>query len=245
MTAAAETQADLLVSGAEALGIRLTEAQARQFVRYYAELARWNERVNLTAITEWEAVQSRHFLDSISAALALPAETLQAGSFIDVGSGGGFPGIPMKLAFPGMRCTLLDSTAKKTAFLAHLRDALELQDISVRTGRAETLARALDMREQFDVAFARAVAEVAALAELTLPFARVGGLVVMHKKADAAAEIERAQGAIETLGGCLREVIPVTLPKLEDRALVVLEKRRPTHERYPRRPGMPSKRPLT
>ena len=244
MATATELQADILTAGAEALGIRLTEAQERQFVRYYAELVRWNERVNLTAITEWEAVQTRHFLDSLTAAQALPAEMLQSASFIDVGSGGGFPGIPLNLAFPGMRGTLMDSTAKKTAFLTRACEALELQDILVRTDRAETLAHHDGYREKFDIALARAVAEVATLAELTLPFVRVGGTVIMHKKADIAAELERGQGAIETLGGSVREVLPVKLAGLQDRALVVLEKLRPTPERYPRRPGMPSKRPL-
>ena len=245
MAIAAEIQADLLATGAKALGIRLSETQTSRFVRYYDELARWNERVNLTSITEWEAVQSRHFLDSLSAAQALSPQMLQSGSFIDVGSGGGFPGLPLKLAFPGMRGTLLEATAKKTAFLAHLSEILELEDISVRTGRAETLAHEAEMREAFDMALARAVAEVATLAELTLPFVRVGGIVVMHKKADIADELEQAQGAIETLGGRLREVLPVTLPGLDERALVVLEKQHPTPERYPRRPGMPAKRPLT
>ena len=245
MVIAAEIQADLLATGAKALGIRLSETQTSRFVRYYDELACWNERVNLTSITEWEAVQSRHFLDSLSAALALSPQMLQFGSFIDVGSGGGFPGLPLKLAFPGMRGTLLEATAKKTAFLAHLSEILELEDISVRTGRAETLAHDAEMREAFDMALARAVAEVATLAELTLPFVRVGGIVVMHKKADIADELEQAQGAIETLGGRLREVLPVTLPGLDERALVVLEKQHPTPERYPRRPGMPAKRPLT
>ena len=239
-----EIQADYLISGAETLGVKLTETQAQQFVRYYAELARWNQRVNLTSITGWEAVQSRHYLDSLAAAKALPAEMLHAGTFIDVGSGGGFPGIPMKMAFPGMRGTLLDATAKKTAFLEHAREALDLRHIAVLTGRAETLAHEDELRESFDVAFSRAVAEIATLAELTLPFVHVGGLVVMHKKADVAAEIVRAQSAIETLGGRVHEVVPVALPALDDRTLVVLEKQRPTPERYPRRAGMPSKRPL-
>ena len=245
MATATELQADILTAGAEALGVSLTEAQARQFVRYYAELARWNERVNLTAITEWEAVQSWHYLDSLSAAAALPPDSLRSGLFIDVGSGGGFPGIPMKLAFPGMRGMLLDSTAKKTAFLAHVREALGLEGVSVRTGRAEAVAHDAEMREGFDVAFARAVAEVATLAELTLPFVRVGGTVVLHKKAGIRAELERGIGAVETLGGSVREVLPVELPGLHDRALVVLDKNLPTPERYPRRPGMPAKRPLT
>ena len=245
MATATELQADILLSGAESLGITLTGTQTKKFVRYYTELVRWNRRVNLTAVTEWEEAQVRHFLDSLSAAQALPSLMLRSGAFIDVGSGGGFPGIPMKLAFPGMAGTLLDSTAKKTAFLAHARNVLGLQDMTVSTGRAETAAHDTAMREKFDIAFARAVAGVAALAELTLPFVRVGGLVVMHKKAGIDAELERSQNAIETLGGRLREVMPVSLPGLEDRSLVVLEKRNATHERYPRRPGMPAKRPLT
>lgn len=245
MATAIEIQADILVSGADGLDIRLTETQTSQFVRYYAELVHWNKRVNLTAITDWDAVQSRHFLDSLTATQALPSEMLKSGAFIDVGSGGGFPGIPIKLAFPGTRGTLLDSTAKKTAFLAHVCDALDLQDMTVRTGRSETLAHEVEMRKSFDIAFARAVADVAALAELTLPFVRVGGLVILHKKANISDELERAQGAIETLGGELRDVLSVTLTELNDNALVVIEKRRPTPDRYPRRPGMPAKRPLT
>ena len=245
MATAAEIQTGNLVAGAEALGIVLTDAQARRFVRYYAELARWNERVNLTAITDWDAAQSLHFLDSLSAARALSPELLASCEFVDVGSGGGFPGIPMKLAFDGMRGTLLDSTAKKTAFLSHAVETLELRDMSVRTGRAETLAHDADMRERFDIAFARAVAEVAALAELTLPFVRVGGVVVLHKKADIAAELSRAETALDTLGGSLRESLPVSISGiLGDRTLVVIEKHSRTPARYPRRPGMPAKRPL-
>ena len=245
MATATELQADLLLSGAESLGITLTGTQTSLYVRYYTEFVRWNSRVNLTAVTEWEEAQVRHFLDSLSASQALSPVMLRSSTFIDVGSGGGFPGIPMKLAFPGMAGMLLDSTAKKTAFLAHACDVLGLRDMTVCTGRAETVARDHGMREKFDIAFARAVAEVAALAELTLPFVRVGGLVVMHKKAGIAAELERAQNAIETLGGRLREVMPVSLPGVDGRSLVVLEKQSTTPERYPRRPGMPAKRPLT
>lgn len=245
MATATELQAGLLVLGAESLGITLSGTQEIQYVRYYTELVRWNRRANLTAITEWEEAQVRHFLDSLSAAQSLPPFMLRSGAFIDIGSGGGFPGIPMKLAFPGMTGALLDSTAKKTAFLAHTCDVLGLHDMTVLTGRAETAARDAGLREKFDIAFARAVAEVAVLAELTLPFVRVGGLVVMHKKAAISAEIERAQNAIETLGGRVREVMPVSLPGLDDRSLVVLEKHSATPERYPRRPGMPAKRPLT
>ncbi len=245
MATATELQADILTGGAKRLGIRLSEAQIQRFVRYYTELARWNARTNLTAITDWEAVQSRHFLDSLSVAQALPDETLQSGRFIDIGSGGGFPGIPMKLAFPGMRGALLDSTAKKTAFLTHVCEALELRDISVITARAETAAQEAELRETFDVAFARAVSGVATLAELTLPFVRVGGLVVLHKKSNIDAELESARGAVGRMGGTLREMPAIKLDGLDSRTLVVLEKQRPSPEGYPRRPGMPAKRPLT
>ncbi len=245
MAVSAEIQTDSLALGARKLGVRLTRTQASRFVRYYAELVRWNKRVNLTAITDWESALLRHFLDSLSAAQALPPRLLREGTFVDVGSGGGFPGLPLKLAFPGMRGTLLDATAKKTAFLGHVCETLELQDIAVCTGRAETLAHDTAMREAFDIAFSRAVAEVGTLAELTLPFVRIGGVVVMHKKSDVSAELERGRSAIETMGGRIDAALPVTLPGLDDRMLVVLEKVRPTPKRYPRRPGMPAKRPIS
>ena len=245
MAVSSEIRTEALVSGAVELGVGLTAAQARGFVRYYAELVHWNERVNLTRITDWDAAVMRHFLDSLSVVRALSPDTLSGGAFVDVGSGGGFPGIPLKLAFGGMRATLLDATAKKTAFLSHAVETLGLRDVSVCTGRAEDAAHSADMRERFDAAFARAVADTAALAELTLPFVRVGGVVVLHKKADIAAELERAQAAIETLGGRLRAALPVSIAGLDDRALVVLDKVRPTPQRYPRRAGMPAKRPLT
>lgn len=234
-----------LIDDARALGVCLSDAVACQFAHYHAELVRWNRRANLTAITGWEAVRTRHFLDSLSAAAVLPVATLRSGALIDIGSGAGFPGIPLKLAYPSMRVTLVEATAKKTAFLTHICAELELQDTAAFNGRAETLAHEPDLRERFDVALARAVADTAMLAELTLPFARVGGLVALHKKGDIRAELERAQCAIETLGGALREVKPVNIPGLnDDRALVVLEKIRPTPAKYPRRPGIPAKRPL-
>ena len=243
--AACDVPTASLIADARSLGVCLSDAVACQFARYHAELVRWNRRANLTAITDWEAVRTRHFLDSLSAAAALPAATLRSGAIIDIGSGAGFPGIPLKLAYPSMRATLVDATAKKTAFLAHICAALDLQDTTALNGRAETLAHEPDLRERFDAVLARAVADAATLAELTLPFARVGGLVVLHKKGDIRAELERAQCAIETLGGALREVKPVHIPGLNDgRALVVLEKIRHTPAKYPRRPGIPAKRPL-
>lgn len=234
-----------LIDDARVLGVCLSDGVASQFAHYHTELVRWNRRANLTAIIGWDAVRTRHFLDSLSAAAVLPAATLRSGALIDIGSGAGFPGIPLKLAYPSMRVTLVEATAKKTAFLAHVCAELDLQDTATLNSRAETLAHEPDLRERFDAVLARAVADTATLAELTLPFARVGGLVALHKKGDIRAELERAQCAIETLGGALREVKPVNIPGLnDDRALVVLEKMRPTPAKYPRRPGIPAKRPL-
>ena len=236
---------DLLQTGAGALGIHLGLAQLEQFRRYYDEILDWNGRVNLTSVTVWEKVQTAHFLDSLSVALVIPRESLERGRFVDIGSGAGFPGIPLKVAFPGLRATLIESTAKKATFLAHIVEMLGLGEVDVRTGRAETLAHEPILRESFDVALVRAVASVAVLAELTLPLCRVGGVVVAHKKMGIEDELAQAQTAIEALGGALAEVREVVVPGLtEPRALVVLEKVAPTPERYPRRPGIPAKRPL-
>lgn len=236
----------LLLEGAASLGIRLTDAAARGFARYYAELTRWNRRVNLTAITEWDAAQTLHFVDSLSAVEALPQAALEGGRVVDVGSGAGFPGIPLKLAYPSMRLALVEARGKKAAFLREVCDTLGLRDVEVRAGRAETLAHEPGLRESFDAALARAVGDTAVLAELTLPFVRVGGLAVLHKKGDIADELARAEGAICALGGSLREVKRVAASHLDGgRALVVIDKVCATPSKFPRRPGMPAKRPLS
>ena len=235
---------ELLAQRAMALGIELADAQLAQFQTYYSEMVLWNRRVNITGITEWQEVLTKHFLDSLSVGLAIPDELKSKGVFLDVGAGAGFPGIPLLIAFTGMRGTLLDSTAKKTAFLRHIVDALGLDAAEVITDRAETLARSPEHRERYDLVFGRGVARMSVLAELTLPFARVGGLVVAQKLVDADEEMETAENAIGLLGGRLKEVIPVAQKGLENRALVVVEKISRTPDRYPRRAGIPSKRPL-
>ena len=234
-----------LVLGARALGIRLSAEQVQRFQRYTRELLEWNRRVNLTAITDPAEVEVKHHLDSLSAAMALPPEVREGGRVVDVGAGGGFPGLPLKLAFPALRLALVESVRRKTAFLEHVVRALGLEGVEVLTGRAEELAHRPTLREGFDAALARGLAALPELLELTLPFCRVGGLVVAHKKGDIAAELAGAATALRELGGRLREVVPVRLEGLEDdRVLVVVEKVGRTPPRYPRRPGMPHKRPL-
>jgi 16S rRNA (guanine527-N7)-methyltransferase len=235
----------LLRQGSADLGVDLTNAQLGQFRTYHDELTDWHSRLNLTRVTEWNDVVTRHYLDSLTARLALSRNMIEGGRFIDIGSGAGLPGVPLKIAFPGLRATLLEATGKKAAFLEHLVARLGLQDVEVRAGRAETLGHQAGFREGFDFVVARAVSGMAALAELALPFCRLGGRVIAYKTRCAAAEIRGAVKAISATGGELAEVIEVSTPELGDeRRLVVLRKVANTPERYPRRPGMPAKRPL-
>ncbi len=234
-----------LAKGAADLGLHLSLAQLKRFQRYYLELVDWNRRVNLTSVTEWKDVQVRHFLDSLTVVLAIPTRRLNSGRFVDVGSGAGFPGIPLKIAFPAIETTLVEATGKKADFLRNLAQSLGLPGVDVRTGRAETLAHDSQMREGFDVALTRAVARMNVIAELTLPFCRLGGIVIAQKSIDVKDELAQAEKAVGTLGGAIREVKQVEIPALgRRRSLVVLEKIATTPERYPRRPGMPEKRPL-
>jgi 16S rRNA (guanine527-N7)-methyltransferase len=213
-----------------------------QFQHYYQELVEWNKRVNLTAIVDYEGVQVKHFLDSLSVTLALEEGRMVGGEdfrFLDVGAGAGLPGLPLKILYPGLNLVLLDSTAKKTAFLRHLAARLGLEDVEVETGRAEELAHQPRYREQFDVVVSRAVAALPSLAELTLPFCRVGGIFIAQKRGQIGQEIEDATRAIGILGGELREVKRVELEGLAGHLLVVVAKRSPIPQRYPRRPGIP------
>lgn len=236
---------EILVKGAHDLGLGLQDGQLDQFQTYLQELVEWNQAVNLTAIIDPVEVETRHFLDSLTVALAVSPGDLADASLVDVGSGAGFPGLPLKIAWPGLKLTLVESVGKKARFLRHVRDTLGLADVDVTSERAETLGRAPGLRESFDVVVARAVAELNILVELTLPLCRIGGTVVAMKKADVEDELHRAERAIELLGGSPARVVVVDVPELgERRWLVVIEKTSPTPPAYPRRPGMPGKRPL-
>ena len=231
--------------GLDQLGLTLSDSQIDQFQLYQRELETWNRRFNLTRITGRDQVQTLHFLDSLSAVLAFPPEVKANGRVVDVGTGAGFPGIPLRIALPGLHLILLESVGKKATFLRYLLDTLNLPDVQILQGRAETLARNPDIWETFDVALARGLAPLPVLAELTLPFCKPGGVVAAHKKGDISQELDDAQNAIATLGGKLANIHPVRLPSLDDhRAIVVLKKISSTPARYPRRPGIPKKRPL-
>ena len=239
---------DKLIAGAEKLGFHLIPLQVEQFEIYYRELIQWNKRVNLTAIVDYEEVQIKHFLDSLTVALALEVGTQTDASFhvIDIGTGAGMPGVPFKILFPDVRLVLLDSVGKKTSFLNHLVAKLGLSGVEVLTARAEDLAREEQHREIYDLVLSRAVAELPTLVELTLPFCRIGGIFVAQKKGlIIEEEIKRAQKAIELLGGRLREVKEIKVNGLlEEQLLIIIEKIAPTVSHYPRRAGIPTKRPL-
>jgi len=237
-----------LVIGARKLGIIIDIERQRLFELYYQELLDWNKKFNLTAITDYRAVQVKHFLDSLTVISVFSEERLNKPclNIIDIGTGAGFPGIPLKIILPQVRLTLLDSTAKKATFLVHMVKKMQLSDVDVVVGRAEEMAHLPVYRQQFDLVVSRAVAPMSALIEMTLPFCRIGGKLVAHKKGEIEQEIEKANRAIDIMGGKFARMEKVDIEELgEERCLVVIEKVRPTPDKYPRRSGIPTRRPIS
>jgi 16S rRNA (guanine527-N7)-methyltransferase len=267
---------DLLVDGAAALGLPLDAGQVAQFQTYYEMLVDWNSRINLTAITDPDGVQTRHFVDSLAVAAALlhwehgpqpdPGAARRAttpdisgnsssphsafriphSALVDLGTGGGFPGLPLKILWPELRLTLVDSVGKKTLFLKAVVEALGLRDVTVLAERAETLGADPAYRAQYDIATARAVAALPVLAEYGLPLCRVGGILCAPKKGDLADELAVAARVVSRLGGGpLRDPFHYRLPGEDaDRLVIGMPKRAPTPPAYPRRVGLARTRPL-
>ncbi len=236
-----------LIEGVRTLGIELNASQVKQFELYYQELIEWNRKFNLTTVTDYEEVQTKHFLDSLTVTLALKEEETRQPNFniIDIGTGARFPGLPLKILFAKPKLVLLDSVGKKTAFLRHVIEQLELDNVEIVVGRAEEIAHRPPYRQQFALALSRAVASCATLAELALPFCRIGGKFIAQKKGEISQEINNAAKAIATLGGKLDQVKKIEVEELGDeRYLVIVDKIYSTPEKYPRRSGVPKRRPI-
>jgi len=228
----------------DVLGVDLTQEQQAAFQRYADELIVWNKsRANLTAITDPLAVEIRHFLDSLTIMRA--TQFTSAARVIDVGSGAGFPGLPLRILNPSMNVTLLEATGKKIAFLEHISALLNLTNVRFLNARAEEAGQNPQHREQYDIVLARAVAHMPILAEYMLPLCKVGGRCIAMKGESAATEVHEADNALKLLGGRLGQLIPVELPHVaETHYLVVLHKVAATPSQFPRRPGLPTKKPL-
>ena len=227
-------------------GITLDAEQLKQFATYYRMLVESNKHVNLTRITDRDEVYLKHFYDSITGAFADPRLQTVDLTLCDIGAGAGFPSLPLKIAFPQLKVTIVDSLNKRIAFLEDLVAKLGLNDVTLIHDRAETFSAKKSIhREQFDVVTARAVARLAVLSELCLPAVRVGGEFIAYKALAAPEELQDATGAIAKLGGQVRQTVQLTLPRTDDeRNIILIDKQAPTPQKYPRRPGLPNKKPI-
>lgn len=225
------------------LDITLSEEQKQQFVKFYELLVEWNKVMNLTGITEYEEVNEKHFVDSLSIVKAIDINSVK--NVIDVGTGAGFPGIPLKIAFPHLNIVLLDSLNKRIQFLNTVIEELGLTNIHTIHGRAEDFAKKPEYREQFDLCVSRAVANLATLSEYCLPYVKVNGEFVPYKSGEIDEEVVQAKKAIHLLGGKTEEIIKFQLPGTEiGRSFVKIKKIQNTSKKYPRKAGLPVKEPL-
>lgn len=225
------------------LNIQINEIQKKQFDTFYSMLVEWNKVMNLTGITEYEEVIEKHFVDSLSIVNIFNLSEIN--TVIDVGTGAGFPGIPLKIAFPHLKITLLDSLNKRIHFLDSVIDELKLDGIYTIHGRAEDFAKKDDYRERYDLCVSRAVANLSTLSEYCLPYIRVGGMFISYKSGDVDDEVLESKKAISILGGKLDNVVKFQLPGTDiNRSFIKIEKIKNTGKKYPRKAGLPSKEPL-
>lgn len=224
-------------------GIELDEKQQHQFKRYFEILVEWNEKMNLTAITDQEGVYLKHFYDSLTAAFY--HDFTQELRICDVGAGAGFPSLPLKIAFPQLKVTIVDSLKKRISFLNHLAQELELDEVAFYHDRAENFGKNAKFREGFDLVMARAVARMSVLSELCLPLTAKGGHFMAMKGPNLMDEMEDANVAIQTVGGEVQDVFTFHLPEEDsERNIAIIEKRRKTPKKYPRKAGTPNKQPI-
>ncbi len=229
--------------GLDELQVSLTNEQFQQFLLYYEMLVEKNKVMNLTAITEYEDVVEKHFLDSLSLVKAVSLDGKK--TILDLGTGAGFPGIPLKIAFPNLKIVLMDSLNKRIVYLNEVISRLELKDIRAVHGRAEEMGRNQEYREKFDLCVSRAVANLSSLSEYCIPFVKKGGNFISYKSGDVKEELDQARKAMNVLGGDLKDVLKFQLPNTEmGRSLIIVDKIKSTPRAYPRKAGTPSRDPI-
>lgn len=229
------------ISEVNKISVELSEVQLEQFRLYYEMLVEKNKVMNLTGITDWDEVLEKHFLDSIS--LIRAVDLNQKLTVMDMGTGAGFPGIPLKIAFPNLKVTLADSLNKRVLFLQEVIDVLELEDIEAIHGRAEDLARDKKYREQYDLSVSRAVANLSTLSEYCLPFVKIGGQFISYKSGEIEEEVAASKSAVFLLGGKVKDIVKFELGE-SGRSFIIIDKLKGTPKTYPRKAGTPSKKPL-
>jgi len=232
---------DKFIIETEKIGVSFSDVQLEQFRIYYEMLVEKNKVMNLTGITEWDEVLEKHFLDSIS--LIRAVDLNRDLSVMDMGTGAGFPGIPLKIAFPNLKVTLADSLNKRVLFLQEVIDELKLEGIEAIHGRAEDLARDKRYRENYDLSVSRAVANLSTLSEYCLPFVKIGGQFISYKSGEIDEEISSSKSAVFLLGGKVKDIIKFELGE-SGRSFIVIDKINGTPKTYPRKAGTPSKKPL-
>ncbi|MEE0686054.1 MAG: 16S rRNA (guanine(527)-N(7))-methyltransferase RsmG [Lachnospiraceae bacterium] len=236
----------IFYKGLEELGIELSEKQIDQFIQYYEMLVEKNKVMNLTAITEFNEVIVKHFIDSLALVKVVDKDDLSNGiSIIDIGTGAGFPGIPLKIAFPNINITLLDSLNKRINFLKEVSDELGFEGIDFIHGRSEDFGRNPQFREKFDICVSRAVANLATLSEFCVPFVKVGGSFISYKAGDCGEEVKESMKAVEKMGGKIINQLEYMVPTSDlNRVLLFIEKEKATPKSFPRKAGTPAKEPI-